>query len=420
MMVRRLRHLLAGAVLAALFLPVAPPPASAQESLSAAAVVNDQVISVLDLEMRTRLVLLSAGLPNSAEQRQRVAPQVLRTLIDEQLQIQEAERLGYEVSDEEIDEAMAQIARGNNMSLREFLSVLEQSGVLAQTFRDQVRANIAWQSLMGQEIRPQIQISEGEIEEVVERLRAQDGQRQMRVREIFLAADESTDLGEVQQTAERLMREIGAGADFASLAQQFSQSATAPVGGDLGWVTAESLPSEVAEDLRQMQPGEVVGPVRAYNGFYIMELLDTRRITAGADYVDLRQVFVELSNGTAGEDVDRAKARMRDLRSDINGCGAIEQLAEATGGLNAGDLGRLSLADLPDEIREEIEPLQIGEPSEPIQLEHGIAVLMICDRETAGVNRDEIRRNLLGEQMNLMAQRYMRDLRRQANIDVRL
>jgi len=403
-----------------MLLVVPGAPGQAQQSLRPAAVVNDEAISVLDLQMRIRMVMLASGMQASPERFQQVARQVLRTLIDEKLQLQEAKRLGLEVTETEVRSAARSVAQNNDMALDQFLQVLERNNVMPQSFLAQVRAQIAWQKVIAQQVRPEIDISDGEVQEVVDRLKSQSGEQQLRVREIFLASDDSQGATNVQQTARRLVQELRNGADFAALARQFSQSATAAVGGDMGWVTPASLPEALASRVQQMSPGTVAGPVRTYDGVHILQLLDTRRVAAGEEKVQLKQLFLPLRNGTSEAAVAELETRARELTGEIEGCEAMAEVSETAGSAASGDLGTIKLADLPGNVRQAISGLAVGAPSEPIQVNQGVAVLMVCERQTSGVDREEIRQNLMQKRATMLAQRYLRDLRRQAHIDIRL
>ncbi|RDD62407.1 peptidylprolyl isomerase [Ferruginivarius sediminum] len=414
-MMRGLRSLLLALAIVGL-----AAPAAAQQALRAAALVNDEVISIMDLEMRVRLVMTASGISGSAEQRNRLAPQVLRSIIDERLQMQEAARLGIEAQDAEIDNAIARIAQQNNMAPRQFLDVLRRNGILPQVFRNQIRAKLLWQKVIAREIRREIQISPEEVDSVVERLMAQEGERRLRVREIFLSVDAGDEEQEVRATAQRLTQQLRNGAEFSSLARQFSQAATAAVGGDLGWLTPGSLPDQVANTLDEMQPGQIAGPIRTFGGYYIVRLEDTRQIAAIEETVNLKQIYLPLPGDAASSDIEEARARAEELAGQVDSCESMSNVAKSAGSANSGSLGEVKLSSLPENIRGAVADLPIDTPSRPIEVNAGIAVLMVCERSQSGIDRDQIRENLARQQLDLRAQRYMRDLRRAAHVDIRL
>ena len=238
-------------------------PTAAQDSLAIAAVVNDDVISVLDLTIRTRMVIVSAHLPDDAETRNRIAPQVLRGLIDERLKMQEAKANGITVPDSAVNQRLETLASQNKMSLADFKNALQRSGILVETLMDQIRAEIAWATLVQRKFQPSVVVSDEEVDENLAELQANLGKPEYRVAEIYLGTDASTSDEEIRQTSQRLMDQLRQGGDFESLARQFSQSASAAKGGDLGWVRPGQLDPDLDAAVAGLQPGGIAGPVRS-------------------------------------------------------------------------------------------------------------------------------------------------------------
>lgn len=280
MIVRRRFVLGLGVLGLAAVLAVAGPAgdARAQSDLfRPAAVVNDDIISVLDLAMRVQLAVVAAGVEDTQDVRRRLTPQVLRNLIDERLQMQEAERLDISVTDVQVAGALEQIAQQNNMTEGQFLTMLRNRGIIPTTLIDQIRAQIAWQAIIQRRLRPEVVITPEEVEEVATRLSARRGTVERRVAEIFIPIESTAKEAEAEANANRLFEELRQGANFAGLARQFSQSGTATLGGDLGWVRDGELDEELNAVLAQMGPGEVSVPVRTVSGYHILLLRDMRK-----------------------------------------------------------------------------------------------------------------------------------------------
>jgi peptidyl-prolyl cis-trans isomerase SurA len=253
-------------------------PVRAQNDLfRPAAVVNDDIISVLDLAMRLQLSIIAAGVDDTPEVRRRLTPQVLRGLIDERLQMQEAKRLDISVTDIQVAAALEQIAQQNNMTEGQFLTMLRNRGVIPTTLIEQIRAQIAWQGVVQLRIRPNVVIAPEEVEEVAGRLSSRQGAIERRVAEIFIPVETAAKEGEALTSANRLLDELRRGANFAGLARQFSQSGTASLGGDLGWVQDGELDVNLNEALLQMGPGNISPPIRTVTGFHILLLRDMRQ-----------------------------------------------------------------------------------------------------------------------------------------------
>ena len=285
----------------------------AQDSMRAAAVVNDEIISVLDLAMRIRLAILGAGVQDTQESRNRIAGQVLRRLIDERLQLQEAKRLDITVSEEEVVEALNSLAEQNKLTQDQFLDLLRQRSILPQTLTDQIRAQLAWQGVMQRSLSPSVSVSPEEIDEIVARLTAQSSGLVRRVSEISLAVPTALQENEVRLNAQRIVEQIRGGANFSGLARQFSQSATANLGGDLGWIRAGQLPEDMGKVLNAMTVGQVSDPIRTPSGFTILQLKDTKE----AEESDIDRGLIEQNLRTRR--VERlAQRSLQELRRTAN------------------------------------------------------------------------------------------------------
>lgn len=291
-----------------------PAPAAAQQDLfRPAAVVNDDVISVLDLAMRVQLAVIAAGVEDTQDIRRRLTPQVLNSLIDERLQMQEARRLDIVVPDVQVAGALEQIAEQNNMTEGQFLTMLRNRGVIPTTLIDQIRAQIAWMSVIQRRVRPSVVIATEEVEEVVTRLSARRGSIERRISEIFIPVESTAKEAEAQANARRLFDELRRGANFTGLARQFSQSGTATLGGDLGWVRDGELDEELNTVLAQMGPGEISVPVRTLSGFHILFLRDIRK-NEGQE-IDRGRIQESLTN----QRVDQlAQRSLQELRRTAN------------------------------------------------------------------------------------------------------
>ena len=395
-------------------------PAVAQELLRAAAVINDEVISELDLDMRLRLAILAIGQPDSAQLRKRLTPQVIRLLIDERLQSQEAARLDITVNDKQIDIAAEEIAQRNKISFGEFATMMTNRGIIPSVFRDQIRSQLTWQKLVSLRLRPSVDVSEDEVEEVVRRITASQGLKQRRVSEIFLAVDTAQEEDEVLANARRLIEQLRAGGNFPSLARQFSEAASAARGGELGWIQEGQLPEELDAVLSKMRPGMLSPPIRTLSGFHLLVLLDERQSSLGEVSLHLKQIVFEWPEGASETQIQALAARAESARGRIAGCAELDAQAAIIGAQGSSDLGTMKPGDLPPAIRDIVMALPVGQASPPLRFSSGFRILFVCERRDSGIDRAKIRDGLAGQRLDMLARRYMRDLRRSANIDVRI
>lgn len=205
-----------------------------QNGLGIAAVVNEDVISVLDLHSRRAMVIASSNMTDSPETRARVTPQVLRRLIDEKLMLQEAERIGITVNKADIEDGIKRIAQGNNATVEQLNNQMLKMGTSPTSLRARIESEIAWQIFVGRSLSRNIKIGDEEINDEIKRIQASAGKPEYLLAEIFLPVDKPGQDGEVQQLAMRLMEQMKAGTAFKAVANNFSRAPTAVMGGDMG------------------------------------------------------------------------------------------------------------------------------------------------------------------------------------------
>ena len=405
-----------GVILGATFI-TSQAHAQAGNELRPAAIVNDDVISVLDLSMRIRLALLSTGLEDTPETRQQIGQAVLRSLIDEKLQTQEAERLEIQVSAEEVEAGVNQVATQNGMEGgQQLLQTLQDNGILPTTFIDQIRANLLWNNVVRVRIEPQISVTEQDVNAELEKLRVDAGKQERLVGEIFISFDNPNEEPQARAAADQIVDQLYGGASFTSLAQQFSQSATGAQGGSLGWVIEGELAPELEDYLARMQPGTISEPIRTVDGYYILALQRVRTVEESEEFLRMVQVRFPFE----GEDEAALREQANQIMSDVRSCAEAEAIANQLGVSANANMGEVTLSSLPQNVRDEVAFLDIGVPSVPMRTNDGLTVYVVCLRNTIGVGRDRIFDALVREQLDILIRRYMRDLRRTANIDIRI
>ncbi len=402
-------------------------PAEAQQDLQRiAAVVNDQVVSMFDLAGRIRLTIVSSGLEDTPEIRARLAPQILRTLIDEALEVQEAKRLNITVNSTEIDNAMGRIAKQNDMTETQFSNFLKQSGIPLSTLVAQIRAGLSWSKIISEKIRPSIEIGDDQVQEYLDRLKANKDKPEYRLQEIFLAVDTPQQEEDVRRTAERLSEQIKRGANFTAVARQFSQSATAAVGGDLGWVEEGALEPEIQRAVDQLKVGEISAPIRTVSGFHLILLREKRQSGAAAadtSTLKIEHFFIPGPTNATPEDLTALRSLAQTVSDNAASCPDFASLRKQLPDAKTVIPSTVTVNDLAPAIRAVAGKLPVGKASDPITLNNGVFVMMICSREgpsEGGLPSAEDVRNRLGqEKLDLLTRRYLRDMRTSAFIDLR-
>jgi peptidyl-prolyl cis-trans isomerase SurA len=231
----------------------------------------------------------------------------------------------------------------------------------------------------------------------------------------------------VAQDAARLVQTLREGASFAALARQVSAAASAERGGDLGWLGAGAIPPELRAVLDRLDPGEISDPLGSPLGYHIFWLRDRRIAEApvNASQAGVEVALTQILFPTDGNEGAVAQARQQatDLRDRLTDCPTMVEVADELAAPSSGELGWLRIGDLPPDLGKAVLDLPVGEVSPPLRGPGGIHLLMVCERrDPAGsqAERDQIAQRLQEERTERLARRYLRDLRKQAFVEVRL
>ena len=261
-------------LIAGIALHTTPSPA-AQEGI--AAIVNDTVITMMDINDRTKLYL-SGSLKNfTPEQRKKMEQQILNRLINEALQLQEAKKFGITVREEDMTAGFANLSKQNGISPSEFKKRLAAAGVRIDSLYAQIRAEMAWGKVVRRKLRPQINISENEIDLALKQIARNSEKTLYRVAEIFLSVPNPAKEKDVHNKANKLMARLIKGSSFSHIAREFSQAPGAANGGDLGWIQKDQIDPELNKALEKMKPNQISPPIRSAKGYHILFLREQRQ-----------------------------------------------------------------------------------------------------------------------------------------------
>ena len=390
------------------------------------AVVNDSVITGTDVDQRVALIAIANSAKLTAEERDKLKLQVLRALIDETLEIQEAKVEEVTITPAQINDSYARVAKNLNKTAAQMGPFLRENGSSERSLKRQIEGELAWQRYLSRKISPTVNVGDAEVNAIIERLKAQRGTEEYELREIYMKGE-----GANQQQAfanvRQLIQQIEQGKiSFDNGARQFSQSSTAGNGGDLGWIKLSTLPDTLAAAAQQMQVGQLAGPIDTPGGFSILYLADKRQVGA-ADARDavlsLKQLTVRFPAGiTQQEAANRATGFGKSIQA-LQGCGTVAKVASQLGG-EVVDNDAVRVRDLPVQLQEIMLKLQVGQATPPFgSPDQGVRALVLCGRNDAKAAElprpDQVQSQLEDTRVNLRAQQKLRDLRRDAVIEYR-
>ena len=392
----------------------------------ATAIVNDNVLTRTDVDQRVALIRAANNVDLSPEDMDRLRLQVLRQLIDEVLQIQQAKTADITITDDELNQSFARVAQNFNRTPDQFREFLRQQGSSERSIKRQIEGELAWQRYLRRRVEPYVNVGEEEVKAILDRLEAAKGTDEYHLNEIYLSATPDR-TEEVYGAARQLIGEIQKGqAPFGYFARNFSEASTRGVNGDLGWVRAAQLPAELAEAAGQMQVGQVVGPVAVPGGFSILYLVDKRQVlmaNARDARLSLKQMTIKFPAGTTQAQATQRTAKFADTIRQLQGCGSVEKVA-ATINAEVVQNDAIRIRDLPAPLQDIMVNLQVGQATPPFgNPEEGVRPLVLCGRDDSASAQlpgsEQIQSQLEQQRVNLRAQQALRDLRRDAIVEYR-
>jgi peptidyl-prolyl cis-trans isomerase SurA len=356
--------------------------------------------------------------------------QVLEQMIIMRLQVDRARETGVRVSDAQLEQAMASVAQGNNMSIEQLRQRIEADGLSWEEFRNSLREEIMVQQLHQRVVRGRVAISESEVDRALE-LASEDSNTLYRLANILVAVPEGASSEQIQLAETKIngVKDLvdRGEMDFASAAIRYSDAGNALQGGDLEWRSLDEIPSAFAALVANMQPGDVSEPIRGPSGFQLIHVSDRRE--QGSQMVTqyrARGIVIRKSELVTS---DQARRRVEELRARINAGEDFAEIAtehtdDTTNRAQGGDMGWFQLNDWGTGVAQQIEQLADGQVSQPFETEFGWHLIKregTRQTDVAEVNRRNQIREMIGRRKSdEELERFVRQLRSEAYVDIRL
>ena len=397
---------LAASMAAAVLLPAAPAAAQAlggraqagQTVDSVAAVVNDDVITVRELDQRVGLIARRLEQQHAPVPPQdQLRSQVLNQMVLERIQLEKAKEDGIVVSDADVQKTLQRLAAANNLPLDVYRSRIEAEGVPWSMFTRDARNELTLSKLREKEVDSKVTVSDAEVANYIASQRGPGAraQQDLRIEHILVkvpagAAQDVVDAAHAK--AEAILKQATGGAKFESLAKDDSQAADAKQGGDLGFKAPGNLPDAFVKAVASLRPGEIAPDViRTDDGFEVVRLVD-RRVGIGGSAADapklvqthVRHILIRVGDGQSEA---AARQKLLDIRKQIEAGGDFAQFARTYSqdgsASQGGDLGWISPGETVPEFERAMNDLKDNEISEPVRSEYGYHLIQVLGRREA-------------------------------------
>ena len=401
------------------------PTGSDSDVRTASAKVNGEIITRTDIDQRVAWL--------EATNQRRLTPQereqVVQQLVDELIQIQNARESEITITSEEVSQMYDRYAqRELGITTAELDELARSVGSSPASLQRMLLAQTAWQQLLRRNVAPLVNVSAREVNEQIDRMKADKGTNEYRLGEIYVAAPAGAD-AQVEQRMQAIMQQLQETGDFASVAAQYSQASTAARGGDLGFVRLDRLPPELATVVPAMEVGELQGPIPCCGGYSILYMRDKRQVMVADPrdgLVSLAQITINMPAGLSMNEMNQFAAEFgQQTQGFTGGCSAVEAEARKIGA-EAVLVNEVSIRQLPNQLQDMV----LATPDGGVTRPYGVAAseasqplraMMVCGRSDPpmldGPTFDQVMGQIENERIERRAQNYMRDLRRDAIVE---
>lgn len=397
-----------------------------------AAVVNNGVVLESDVNGLMQSVKLNAGqagqqLPDDATLRH----QILERLIMDQIVLQMGQKMGVKISDDQVDQAIANIAKQNNMSMDQMRSRLAYDGLNYATYRNQIRKEMLISEVRNNEVRRRITVLPQEVESLAKQIGDQnDASTELNLSHILVPLSEnptSDQVAAAQEQANSIVEQARSGADFGKLAISYSADQQALKGGQMGWGRIQELPGIFAQALSTAKKGDIVGPIRSGVGFHILKINDMRGESKNISVTEVHARHILLKSSPIMNDA-QAKAKLEQIAADIKSgkttfAKAAKEFSEDPGSANqGGDLGWATTDIFDPAFRDALLHMSKGQTSAPVHSSFGWHLIELLDTRqvdrTDAAQKDRAYRMLMNRKFSEEAATWMQEQRASAYVKV--
>ncbi|EKT5023644.1 peptidylprolyl isomerase SurA [Salmonella enterica] len=397
-----------------------------------AAVVNNGVVLESDVDGLMQSVKLNAGqagqqLPDDATLRH----QILERLIMDQIILQMGQKMGVKITDEQLDQAIANIAKQNNMTMDQMRSRLAYDGLNYSTYRNQIRKEMIISEVRNNEVRRRITVLPQEVDALAKQIGTQnDASTELNLSHILIALPEnptSEQVNDAQRQAESIVEEARNGADFGKLAITYSADQQALKGGQMGWGRIQELPGIFAQALSTAKKGDIVGPIRSGVGFHILKVNDLRGQSQSISVTEVHARHILLKPSPIMTD-QQARLKLEEIAADIKSgkttfAAAAKEYSQDPGSTNqGGDLGWATPDIFDPAFRDALTKLHKGQISAPVHSSFGWHLIELLDTrkvdKTDAAQKDRAYRMLMNRKFSEEAATWMQEQRASAYVKI--
>jgi len=396
-----------------------------------AAVVNDDVVMMSEVKDRLDNIYLRMRESNITPPDSAVLQrQVLERLIEERLQLNMAARAGIKISDQEVNDALARLAKSQNLTVDQIVEKAHKDGINLTDLRRDLRREMLLNQVQLSVVNRRIKVTDQELDNF---LTSEEGKfwasPDVNLGHILIPIGAGASREEVETTLQKvnaIYQQIVDGADFRQMAIANSAGQFALQGGDLGWRKMAELPAQFIAAIENLEPGQLAQPIRSDAGFHLLKLYDIRG--GGETIIQQNLVRHILLKPNAIRNDDDTRQLLLTLAERIRNGEDFAEMAKENSedigsALNGGDLGWSVPGKFVPEFDKVMNQIKVGEISAPFHSQFGWHILQVTERRNQDFS-EEIKRN---QAFNILRERkfeeelriWLQEIRDEAYIEIK-
>ncbi len=381
--------------------------------------VNNEIITSIDLENRLKMALELSNLPNNNEIKEKLKPRVLDSLINETLKIQEANRLGVFVSNQEVNNQLNRLEERLKIKKNSLLKNYKQKDIPEITIINQIRSQLLWQKIIFNVIAKNVIVPEEKILEEYDLILKKSGETEYNISEIFISSDNIEAEERINSIYVRANNQ-----NFILLAEQFSDGVAFSGNIQNNWARESILDDEIKEQASSLNIGEISKPIKSDKGYHIILLNDkrqTKKINPDQKLYNLSQILFKPGSKEDKNQEKYYKEFLSYLKEIVIGCEDLLKLIDEIPEGYGGNLGKIEVNNLEEKFIKALEGLSVGILSEAVVTEDGVHGLMLCSpviNNSYEEFKQIIEGRLRNTKINSAAQSLLNRIRRKALIEI--
>jgi len=351
----------------------------------------------------------------------------LDQLITEKLVFEFASNQGINVSPEQLNNVINNIAKSNNLSIEELVEQIESDGTSFSDFREDIRRQLIFDQVKKRRISINLKISEFEIDNFIE-LQKERAATQYNISHIFIEFIQDNETVNIEKANLKLVKVIDELKKnmFDAVAIKFSDGPLAKSGGLMGWKVADDLPDIFLEPIKSMKIGEVSTPINGGSGFHLLKLNDMKEFEMESVVVKqskVKQILLKKNQIVSENEIQKKLEHIRNLIIEgMSFSEAAEKYSEDSSAANKGDLGWLNPGATIPEFEKIMDELDLNEISQPVKTALGWHLIQVIDRREKDLSteslRQRVREILLKQKTDIRFNDWVKTLREGAHVEI--